>query len=40
MGFALKFGRVLEHPLNATQIPGFIKDPKKGFIKRLSGKKT
>jgi hypothetical protein len=40
MGFALKFGRVLEHPLNATQIPVFIKDPKKGFIKRLFGKKT
>jgi len=40
MGFALKFGKVLEHPLNATQIPGFIKDPKKGFIKRLSGKKN
>ncbi len=40
MGFALKFGRVLEHPLNATQIPGFIKDPKKGFIKRLVGKKN
>ena len=40
MGFALKFGRVLEHPLNATQIPGFIKDPKKGFIKRLIGKKN
>ena len=40
MGFALKFGKILEHPLNATQIPGFIKDPKKGFIKRLSGKKN
>ena len=40
MGFALKFGRVLEHPTNATQIPGFMKDPAGGFINRLFGKKN
>jgi hypothetical protein len=39
MGFALKFGRVLEHPANSTQIPGFMKEPGNGFIKRLIGKK-
>lgn len=39
MGFALKFGRVLEHPANATQIPGFMKEPGGGFIRRLIGKK-
>jgi len=39
MGFALKFGRVLEHQANATQIPGFMKDPGSGFIRRLIGKK-
>jgi len=40
MGFALKFGRVLEHPANATQIPGFMKDPAGGFINRIFGKKN
>jgi len=40
MGFALKFGRVLEHPANATQIPGFMKDSAGGFINRLFGKKN
>jgi len=40
MGFALKFGRVLEHPANATQIHGFMKDPKGGFINRIFGKKN
>lgn len=40
MGFALKFGKILEHSANATQIPGFMQDPKKGFIKRLFGKKN
>lgn len=40
MGFALKFGRVLEHPTNATQIPGFMKDPAGGFINRLFRKKN
>jgi hypothetical protein len=40
MGFALKFGRVMEHPMNATQIPGFTKDPAGGLIKRLIGKKN
>jgi hypothetical protein len=39
MGFAFKFGRVLEHPSNATQIPGFTKNPDGGFLKRLSKKK-
>jgi len=27
MGFALKFGAILEHPNNATKMPGFRKDP-------------
>ena len=40
MGFALKFGRVLEHPANATQIPGFMEDPASGFIKKLFRKKN
>jgi hypothetical protein len=40
MGFALKFGRVLEHPANATQIPGFMKNSSGGFINRLFGKKN
>lgn len=40
MGFALKFGRVLEHPANAIQIPGFMEGPASGFIKRLFGKKN
>lgn len=39
MGFAVKFGKVLEHPANATQIPGFIKDPDGGFLKKLIKKK-
>lgn len=39
MGFALKFGRILEHQANSTQIPGFMRDPSGGFIKRLIGKK-
>ena len=38
MGFALKFGRVLEHQANASKIPGFKKDPigksKKGMLKK------
>jgi hypothetical protein len=39
MGFAVKFGKVLEHQANATQIPGFTKDPNGGFIKKLIKKK-
>lgn len=39
MGFALKFGRILEHQANATKTPGIMKDPSGGFIKRLIGKK-
>jgi hypothetical protein len=38
MGFALKFGRVLEHQANASKMPGFKKDPigksKKGLLKK------
>ncbi|WP_395802025.1 DUF5723 family protein [Daejeonella sp.] len=39
MGLAFKFGRILEHPANATQIPGFTKDPDGGFLKKLIKKK-
>jgi hypothetical protein len=39
MGFAVKFGKVLEHQANATQIPGFTKDPNGGFIKKLIKRK-
>lgn len=39
MGFAAKFGRVLEHPANATNIPGFTKDPDGGFLKKIIKKK-
>lgn len=39
MGIAVKFGKVLEHAANATQIPGFTKNPDKGFLKRLVKKK-
>jgi hypothetical protein len=39
MGFAVKFGKVLEHAANATQIPGFTKNPNGGFLKRLVKKK-
>jgi hypothetical protein len=39
LGFAVKFGRVMEHSANATQIPGFTKNPDGGFLKRLVKKK-
>lgn len=39
MGFGLKFGTILEHQANATQIPGFQKNPNGGLIKRMFGKK-
>jgi hypothetical protein len=39
MGFAVKFGKVLEHAANATQIPGFTKNSNGGFLKRLVKKK-
>lgn len=39
LGFAVKFGRVMEHSANATQIPGFTKNPNGGFLKRLVKKK-
>jgi hypothetical protein len=39
MGFAVKFGKVLEHQANATQIPGFTKNTNGGFIKKLIQKK-
>lgn len=39
MGFAVKFGKIMEHPSNATKIPGFTKDPDDGFLRRLIKKK-
>lgn len=39
LGFGLKFGPVLEHQANATQIPGFRGNSDRGFLKRLFGKK-
>lgn len=38
MGFGLKFGTILEHQANATQIPGFQRN-EGGLLKRLFGKK-
>ena len=39
LGFALKFGRILEHSANATKIPGFKGDPDGGFLRKLMKKK-
>jgi len=39
MGFGLKFGSILEHQANATNISGFRKNPIGKFIKGLVGKK-
>lgn len=39
LGFGLKFGTILEHQANATQIPGFQRNPNGGLLKRMFGKK-
>ncbi|MDP3467228.1 MAG: DUF5723 family protein [Daejeonella sp.] len=39
LGFGLKFGSILEHQANATNISGFRKNPIGKFIKGLVGKK-
>lgn len=39
MGFGMKFGRVLEHPANANNIPGFDRNSGGGFLRRIFKKK-
>lgn len=39
LGFGLKFGTILEHQANATQMPGFQRNPNGGLFKRMFGKK-
>lgn len=39
LGFGLKFGTILEHQANATQIPGFQRNQNGGLLKRMFGKK-
>lgn len=40
IGFGLKFGKVLEHPANANNIPGFERSSEGGFLKRIFRKKS
>ncbi|MHB1177008.1 MAG: DUF5723 family protein [Daejeonella sp.] len=39
MGFGMKFGRILEHPANANNIPGFDRKSDGGFLRRIFKKK-
>jgi hypothetical protein len=40
LGFSLKYGPDMEHPMNANNIPGFSKEADgPGFFKRLFSKK-
>ncbi len=39
IGFGMKFGRVLEHPANANNIPGFDRNSDGGFLRRIFRKK-
>ena len=39
MGFGLKFGRVLEHPANANNIPGFERNSEGGFLRKIFKKR-